>query len=80
MKKLFTAGLLSISLCCACQNSDVNLRRETARSVGDLTPDQVNVADVDRGMTNVDWKAVTPKGTFRCSADDMLRRVNCVKK
>ena len=43
-------------------------------------PGQVTVSDVDRGVTNVDWKAATPKGNYRYSADDMVRRVNCIKK
>jgi len=64
----------------ACANTDANLRRETARSIGDLTPNEVVVSDVDRGAMNVDWKAATPKGNYKCSADDMLRRVNCVKR
>jgi PBP1b-binding outer membrane lipoprotein LpoB len=64
----------------ACANTDANLRRESARSIGNLTPDEVTVSDVDRSMMNVDWKAKTPKGNYKCSADDMLRRVNCVKR
>jgi hypothetical protein len=64
----------------ACANTDANLRRETARSIGNLTPDEVTVSDVDRGITNVDWKATTPNGNYKCNADDMLRRVNCVKR
>jgi hypothetical protein len=65
-----------------CANTDANLRRETARIIGgNFTPDQVTVSNVDRGMTNVDWTAVTPDGTtYKCSSDDMLRRPNCVKK
>jgi len=80
MKKAIMSLLVIGFICTGCQNTDANLRRETARSIGDLTPDQVDVSEVDRGMTNVDWKAATPKGTYRCSADDMLRRVNCVKR
>lgn len=80
MRKIIIAMLVVGCMCTACQNTDANLRRETARFIGDLTPEQVTVSEVDRGMTNVDWKAATPKGNYRCSADDMLRRVNCVKK
>lgn len=64
----------------ACANTDANLRRETARFIGNLTPDQVAVSDVNRGMMNVDWKATTPNGNYVCNADDMVRRVNCVKR
>jgi len=80
MRKMTIVMFVIGSTCTACQNTDANLRRETARFIGGLTPDQVTVSEVDRGMTNVDWKAATPKGKYRCSADDMLRRVNCVKK
>jgi hypothetical protein len=80
MNKIAIFLIIVGSICTACQNTDANLRRETARFIRDLTPDQVVVSDVDRGMTNVDWKAATPKGNYQCSADDMLRRINCVKK
>ena len=80
MVKVISAMLFISFLCTACQNSDVNLKRETARFLGNVTPDQISVSDVNRGMTNVDWSAATPRGHFCCSADDMLRRVNCVKK
>jgi hypothetical protein len=72
--------LLASFLCAACANTDVNLRRETARFIGDLTPDEVSVSNVNRGLSNVDWIAATPKGRYKCSADDMLRRVSCVKR
>lgn len=64
-----------------CANTDANLMRETARSIGgNVSPDEVAVTDVDRGMTNVTWKATAPTGNYDCSADDMVRRVLCVKK
>ncbi len=64
----------------ACANTDVNLRRETARYIGNVAPDEVTVSNVQRGMTNVDWSAATPRGHYKCSSDDMLRRVLCVKR
>ena len=64
----------------ACANTDVNLRRETARYIGNVAPDEVTVSNVQRGMTNVDWSAATPRGHYKCSSDDMLRRVFCVKR
>lgn len=64
-----------------CANTDANLRRETARTIGgNVSPEQVIVADVDRGMTSVTWKAFAPTGDYDCSADDMVRRVLCTKK
>lgn len=62
-----------------CANADSNLRRETARVIGNVAPDQVTVYDIERGMMNVDWKAQTPSGKYNCSSDDMMRRPFCVK-
>jgi len=62
-------------------SSEENLKRETARSIGgNISPEQVKVSDIDRGATNVKWKASAPSGNYECSADDMVRRVLCVKK
>ncbi len=44
------------------------------------TPDQVQVSNVKRGVTDVKWEADTPKGAYNCSADDMVRRPYCSKK
>lgn len=83
MRKVLVLALASLLVMVglfACASTGANLSRETARFIGDLTPDQVTISDVNRGMMNVDWKAATPKGNYSCSADDMVRRVNCVKK
>jgi hypothetical protein len=63
-----------------CASTTENLQRETARNIGDVHPDKVTVQNVKRGVTSVSWEADTPKGAFSCSADDMVRRVHCVKK
>lgn len=70
------AGLLFV----ACASTDDNLARESARVIGGLTSDQVTVSNVDRGATSVKWEADTPNGHYKCEADDMLRRANCVKQ
>ncbi len=57
-----------------------NLQRETARNIGDVHPDKVSVSNVKRGVTSVSWEAETPKGPYSCNADDMVRRVHCVKR
>ena len=45
-----------------------------------LRPSDITITDVKRGALNVYWKATTPDGTiYDCNADDMVRRVNCVK-
>jgi len=64
-----------------CASNIESLQRESARNIGNnFRPTDITVSDVKRGVTNVDWKATTPDGTtYECSADDMVRRVNCVK-
>jgi endonuclease V-like protein UPF0215 family len=71
--------MLLAAMVVGCANSDANLRRETARVIGNVAPGQVTVYDVDRGAMNVDWKASTPNGQYNCSSDDMMRRPFCVK-
>ena len=63
-----------------CASTGENLQRETARNIGDVHPDKVTVSNINRGVTSVRWDADTPKGPYSCSADDMVRRVHCVKK
>lgn len=63
-----------------CASTSDNLQRESARSIGDVMPDAVQVSNIDRGATSVKWDASTAKGSYSCSADDMLRRVLCVKR
>jgi hypothetical protein len=63
-----------------CASTMDNLQRESARSIGDVLPEAVTVKSVDRGASSVKWEADSPKGTYSCSADDMLRRVYCVKR
>ena len=71
---------LVIVLLAGCASSIENVQRETARSVGgDVLPDKVVIKDLDRRATSVKWSAETPKGSYACSADDMMRRVLCVK-
>jgi len=78
--ELLGASIVAVSVI-ACASTGDNLQRETARSIGgNVSPDQVRVSDIDRGMTSVKWKATAPTGNYDCSADDMVRRVNCVKK
>ena len=78
MKKLFL--ILTVMMLCGCASTNENLQRETARFIGDINPAQVSVSNIDRGVTAVKWEAETPKEKYDCSADDMVRRVHCVKK
>jgi len=79
MKKFIFSLIIVILIFSGCASSVANLQRETARYIGDIHPDQVKVYNIDRGATNVKWEADTPKGKYSCSADDMIRRVYCVK-
>ena len=80
MKKLSFLMLLVSVACTACMNMDSSLRRESARVIGGVSPDEVTVYDVDRGMMDVNWKAKTSQGDYICSSDDMMRKPFCTKK
>ena len=79
MKTLLTIATAALLLV-GCASTPDNLARETARSIGGLRSDQVTVSDVKRGATSVSWVATTPLGVYDCEADDMVRRVNTVKR
>jgi hypothetical protein len=69
-------GLLS-----ACASTSENLERETARSLGsNISPSDVAISNINRGVTSVSWDAAAQGVNYSCSADDMVRRVYCVKK
>jgi hypothetical protein len=80
MKRFVFPVLMACLLSTGCASTSENLQRETARFVGDISPDQVKVSNIQRGMTDVKWEAETPKGPYSCSADDMVRRAYCVKR
>src|SRR5713101_5225894 len=42
-----------------CASTPENLQRETARYIGDVSPDQVKVSNIKRGVTDVKWEADT---------------------
>lgn len=79
MKKAFLSLSLAVAVV-GCASTTENLQRESARSIGDVTPEAVTVKNVNRSATSVKWEAESPKGAYSCSADDMVRRVLCVKK
>jgi hypothetical protein len=79
MRSCFLLLAFTVSLV-GCASTGENLQRETARNLGDVDPAKVTVSNVQRGVTSVSWDAETPKGPYSCSADDMVRRVHCVRK
>ena len=68
----------ALALLGGCANADAALQRETARIVGGVGPSDVQLSDVKRGVTTVEWTASTPKGQYACTSDDMLRQPLCV--
>lgn len=77
MKTILISAL--IFLFCSCASSVENLQRATAQEVGNTLTKDVTVYNVKRGTTTVYWQAKTPSGCYECDADDMVRRVHCVK-
>lgn len=73
--------LVSATIMYGCASTGDNLQRETARAIsGNVSPEQVTISNIDRGLTSVKWKASAPNGSYDCSADDMVRMVLCTKK
>lgn len=68
---LFAAG---------CANTAGTLQRATASYLGGMSPDHVTVSKIQRGITDVEWEAETPKGVYHCIADEMVRHLLCVKR
>lgn len=81
MKKLLILCSIALLFLAGCASNIQSLQRESARNIGNnLNPSDITITDVKRGALNVYWKATTPDGTtYDCNADDMVRRVNCVK-
>jgi hypothetical protein len=78
MKKL-TWTLLALGAIAGCASTTANLQRETANFIN-AAPEDVTVSNVDRGATAVKWDAQAKGDTYKCNADDMVRRVHCIKK
>lgn len=78
MKNIIVTLLFMVVLV-GCANTDANLKFETSRSIGNVLPEDVELDNVDRGLTSVKWDAKIKTALYKCNADDMLRRVNCIK-
>ena len=66
-------------LLCSCASTTENLERATADEIGNTLTSDVSVSNVQRKATSVAWSAEAPSGCYECDADDMVRRVHCVK-
>jgi hypothetical protein len=80
MRQFVFIVVMTCLLSAGCASTAGDLQRETARYIGDISPDEVKVSNIQRGVTDVKWVAETPKGVYSCSADDMVRRPYCSKK
>jgi hypothetical protein len=67
------------ALLCACASGGDNLQRATATEIGNTRTGDVAVSNVNRKATSVSWQAKAPAGCYECDADDMMRKVHCVK-
>lgn len=77
---LCIAAVLLVTIV-GCASTDSSLQLATANYLGaGHDPDQIGISNVDRGMTTVKWEAAEKSGNYKCNADDMVRRVVCVKK
>jgi hypothetical protein len=79
MKKITSCFVFALVVA-GCASTGANLQLESARSIGNVAPDDIRVSNIDRGLTTVKWDAQSASDSYKCSADDMLRRVLCVKK
>jgi hypothetical protein len=69
--------VLALLLLGGCASTPENLQVATAQQVPGVSPQQVQVSQIQRSATQVQWVATTPKGAVHCWADDMVRRVVC---
>lgn len=75
MKKTIAIVIFALT---GCASTDSALMRESAIAIGgSTTPDNVQLLNVERGLTTVGWDAVTPDGAYTCNGDDMLKHVRC---
>lgn len=81
MLKMTMIALVAGFLAVGCASTQQNLAMATATEIGGLTSKDVEVSEVDRGMTHVRWVATTKDGrVYDCEADDMVRKVNVVER
>ncbi len=82
MKKISIVLIFLSFVVFGCASNEASLRMASAGNIkGDYIPSEISVSDIDRGTYTVDWTAVTTDGKrYKCSADDMVRRVSCKKR
>jgi len=73
MKRFIFPIVIACLLATGCASTPENLQRETARVIGDISPEQVQVSNVKRGVTDVKWEAETPALSIWSSLRQELR-------
>ena len=76
---IYSLPAIGLLLMASCQSSTASLQRATASSVENTLSSEVVVSNVKRGVSNVTWDAKKGEQCYKCEADDMVRRANCVK-
>ncbi len=63
-----------------CASATEHMQSETVRKIGGVNLDNGTVSNSDHGVTSTRRDGNTPKGRDSWSADDMMRKVNGVKR
>lgn len=82
MKKIIInmVVVLAFTGCAGMPGMSKDLQRETARSIGDVQPDTIDVHSITQVANSIKWEADTAKDHYSCSADGELRQTLCVKR
>jgi len=81
MLKLMAMVVAVSLLAVGCASAPQNLAMATASEIGGYVSKDIEVSEVNRGMTRVSWVAKTSDGrVYDCEADDMVRKVNAVER
>lgn len=76
---IYSLSAIGLILMASCQSSTASLQRATASNIGNTLSGEVVITNVKRGVSNVSWDAKKGDECFKCEADDMVRRTNCLK-
>ena len=81
MKKVMFLTVIALEMInlMSCKSTSASLQRATATTIGNTLASQVIISNVKRGVSNVSWDAKKDGECYKCEADDMVRRTNCVK-
>ena len=63
-----------------CAASVEHIRAASATSIGEQISEEVEIENIERGAKALKWDAKTKTFSYRCFADEKLRRTLCIKK